>query len=198
MLVLLTQSVCLCAGGSLPEDIAKSLRKLEELSWWAATLNTNYSNPTDSNLLRVLQFLPAGQAGQSCASQKHWPIVPAHLPLWNISYSAISFGKGSFEKEQWTENLGFGSNNLILSQFFYSIEPLKMLSCSGQRFIHNTWLDFPCTPASPKTTESTHTCCWGQSSVLFHSLKPHWDKRLCFPTATHLAADNFKCIKYLY
>lgn len=80
------QSVCLCAGGSLPKGIAKSLRKLEDLSWWAATININDSNPTGSNLLRVPQFFPAGQAGQSCALQQPWPIATSSPALMKYPY----------------------------------------------------------------------------------------------------------------
>lgn len=81
MLVLWRQSVCLCAGGSLPEGIAKPLRKLEELSWWAATWNINDSSPTGSNSLGVLQFFPAGRAGQSGTSQQPWPIATSSPTL---------------------------------------------------------------------------------------------------------------------
>lgn len=160
------QSACLCAGGSLPKGIAKSLRKLEDLSWWAATININDSNPTGSNLLRVPQFFPAGQAGQSCASQQPWPIATSSPALMKYPYIL----QYPLVKAAFSRNNRIGSNILILSQIFYSIKHLKRLSCSGQRLVHMKlleWLDFPYIPASPKTT-GTHTPApWGRAQCYF-------------------------------
>lgn len=85
----------------LPKGIAKSPRKLEELSWWAATLNINDSSPTGSNLLRVLQFFPAGQAGQSCfttALNNCSPTLMKYLHILQYPLVKAAFRRNSGQK----------------------------------------------------------------------------------------------------